>query len=155
MKNPFLLATLAASLLLGSPPARAQLDIAVSTVDPLTKLPPEKWIYLATHIVNASPIVGKDSVYAVNATGETLAAVTCRGYFLAGPSPYITNNKTTAAPASLPAWSVTLIPSESFDAYCKAGVDAQGTGAVYHGVLNSADHTFGAATFVVFWKPAQ
>lgn len=132
--------------------ANAQLNIEIATVDPLTKLSADKWLQLATRIVNPSPLVGKDAIYMVNATGEDLNSVTCKGYFLVGPKPYITSNKTTNAPISLPKWTVTLVPTESFDTYCKAGVDANGSFGNYHGTLNSADHTFGAATFVVFNK---
>jgi len=134
-------------------PAHAQLNIEVNTVDPLTKLPPDKWIYLMTHAVNAANLIGENSVYVVNATGETIQAVTCRGYYLVGPKPYITNNKTVAAPSNLPPWTVTIIPSEGFDTYCTAGVDGHGTSNSYHGTLNAADHSFGLSTFVVFWKP--
>ena len=133
--------------------AHAQLTLDISTADPLTKLPADKWVYLATHLVNANPIVGKDSVYMVNATGEDLTSVTCHGYFLVGPKPYITSNDTTNVPAMLPKWTVSLVPSKSFNDYCKAGVDANGTVANYHGTLNAADHTFSSSTFVVFMKP--
>ena len=149
-----LLATLFLGAVVSLPAAapRAQLSIEVSTVDPLTKLAPDKWVYLVTHVVNAAPLSGKESVYAVNATGEVLQAVTCRGYFLVGQKPYITSNKTTAAPATLPPWTVTLVPAEGFDTYCKAGVDAQGAVDSYHGTLNAADRTFGNSTFVIFQK---
>jgi hypothetical protein len=133
--------------------ADAQLNIEISTVDPLTKLPPDKWVYLMTHAINAAPLIGKEAVYAVNATGETLQAVTCRGYYLVGPKPYITNNKTTAAPPSLPPWTVTLVPADGFNSYCTAGVEAQGAASSYHGTLNSADRTFDSSTFVIFQKP--
>jgi len=134
--------------------ARTQgLNIEISDVEPITKLPPEKWIYLITHMINADPIIGKSSVYAINATGEDLSSVVCRGYFLVGTKPYITNNATTNAPASLPKWKATLIPTEGFNTYCKNGVDATGATSSYHGRLTAADQSFSESSFVIFWKP--
>lgn len=148
-----ILAALASAGLLVSAAAVAQgLDLDISTVDPLTKLPAEKWVQLVVRVVNPSPIVGKDSVYMVNATGEDLTSVTCRKYTLVGSNPYVTGEATTNAPAILPKWSVTLVPTKGFDTYCKSGVEATGAVATYHGNLNSADKSFTSATFVVFQK---
>lgn len=134
-------------------PAQAQLALDISTVDPLTKLPADKWVQLATRIVNPAPIVGKDSVYVVNATGEDLSSVTCRGYFLVGMSPYITGNKTTNAPSTLPKWTVALVPTEGFNTYCTKGVEATGIVANYYGAPNASDRSLGNSTFIVFMKP--
>ena len=151
MRAPLAALTLAA--LMAVPPARAQLALDISTVDPLTKLPADKWVQLATRIVNPAPIVGKDSVYVVNATGEDLSSVTCRGYFLVGMSPYITGNRTTNAPSTLPKWTVALVPTEGFNTYCTKGVEATGIVANYHGTPNAADRSLGNSTFIVFMKP--
>lgn len=148
-----LLTALALASLLAAVPVQAQgIDIDISTVDPLTKLPAEKWVQLAVRLINPAPIVGKDAVYMANATGEDLNSVTCRGYFLVGAKPYITSNITSNAPASLPKWSVTLVPTESFDTYCKSGVEAVGAVAHYRGTLNASDKSFTGSTFVVFQK---
>lgn len=136
-----------------SAPAQAQLALDITTVDPLTKLPADKWVQLATRIVNPAPIVGKDAVYVVNATGEDLSSVTCRGYFLVGMSPYITGNKTTNAPATLPKWTVSLVPTEGFNTYCKGGVEATGIVANYHGMPNAGDKSLANSTFIVFAQP--
>lgn len=136
-----------------APAAHAQLNLEISNVDPLTKLSAEKWAYLVTHVVNATPLLGKDSVYAINATGEDVNVVVCRGYQLVGPKPYITNNKTTNAPSMLPKWTVTLIPTESFNDYCKNGVDGNSNAGSYHAVITSSDKTFANATFITFMKP--
>ena len=127
-----------------------EVKLDTNIIDPRTHLSAEKWINLATHILNATPLVGKDSVYMVNATGETLVTVVCRGYQLVGPKPYITSNRTTQTPSNLPAWTVTLIPTEGFNTYCKDGVDAQGAVDLYHGAPNSADKSFSNSTFVIF-----
>jgi hypothetical protein len=108
-----------------------------------------------THFVNANPLLGKDAVYVLNATGEQLPLVTCGSYQLVGPKPYITNNRTTAAPAFLPPWTATLVPTETFNTYCKSGVNAQGAVASYHGRLNAADHSFANTTFIIFAKPSE
>jgi len=134
----------------GAATANAQLDIQISNVDPLTKLDASKWIYLMTHAVNAANLIGKDSVYVVNATGEDLSSITCRGYFLAGPKPYITNDDAMSAPSIIPKWTVTIMPTKGFNDYCKAGVDATGAAGTFHGTLNSADHSFENSTFVIF-----
>ena len=88
-------------------------------------------------------------MYVLNATGEQLLSVTCRGYYLVGPKPYITDNATTTAPLSLPPWTVTLLPTQGFNTYCGKGVDAQGaTGSTYHATVNAP--SFRDATFVTF-----
>ena len=138
-----------------SPQAHAQLTLTIDTADPLTHLPPDQWIQLVTRVVNAKPLIGKASVYMVNATGEELGSVTCGSYQLVGAKPYITNNRTTNAPATLPAWTITLVPSEGFNTYCRTGVDALGTVANYHGSLNASNHTFNDSTFVIFQKPSS
>lgn len=135
-----------------APAALAQLNIEVSNVDPLTKLTPEKWAQLATRIVNPATVVGKDAVFMVNATGEPLHAVMCGKYQLVGSSPYVTKDETLSAPAELPAWEVTAVPTKGFNTYCKTGVDAVGRTGTYHGTLNGADHSFQNSTFVVFQK---
>lgn len=153
MKNFIARLIISTSLaLFGINSALAEFNIQTNDVEPITKASAKDWIYLVTHTVNPSPLIGKSSVYAVNATGEDLQNVTCRGYYLVGPKPYITNNDTTNAPVSLPKWSVTLVPTKGFNTYCTNGVDAQGTTDLYHGSLNSADKSFDAATFVIFKK---
>ena len=141
---------IAAAAAFASGSAQAQLNLQINTNDPLTGLTADKWVALATRIVNPAPLIGKDSVYVVNATGEVLLAVTCKGYQLVGSKPYITKNETTAAPGSLPPWTVTLVPTEGFNAYCPAGVDAQGNIASYHGTVNAGN--FQNSTFVIFMK---
>jgi hypothetical protein len=151
-----LLAT--AAIAFGVGVAHAQglsLSIPATNIDPLTKLPAAQWIYMMTHEVNASNNVGKDSVFMLNATGETLSQVTCRGYVLVGPKPYISSNDTISAPVSLPAWTATAVPTEGFNKYCKDGVDAQGIINSYHGNLSAADHTFENSEWVIFKDPSQ
>lgn len=145
-----ILLCIAAATALASSTAHAQLNLQMNTNDPLTGLSGEKWVALATRIVNPAPLIGKDSVYIVNATGEALLAVTCKGYQLVGSKPYITKNETTAAPSTLPAWTVTLVPTEGFNTYCPSGVEAQGNIASYHGNVNAG--SFQNATFVIFLK---
>jgi hypothetical protein len=147
---------LAAALTIGTAllpaPAKAQLNIEISTVDPLTKLPTDKWVYLMTHAIYAANLIGENSVFVVNATGEDLIAVTCRGYTLVGSKPYVTNDKTVAAPASVPKWTVAIMPTKGFDTYCEKGVDGASNSGTYHAVLNAADKSFGNSTFVIFEK---
>ena len=125
--------------------AQAQLNIKVNTNDPLTGLPPEQWIILMTTEVNARPIIGKEAVYMLNATGIEMV-VNCGKWTLVGNSPYIKGN-----PASLPPFSVTYVDTEGFDGYCKDGVKGLSTtGSVYNGRLNSADGSFTNSTFIIF-----
>ena len=154
MRKIFSAFALCAGLLI-QPVQAQQIDVEINTSDPTTKLPAEKWIQLVAKIIDAAPILGKDSVYMMNATGEDLMSVTCRGYFLVGTKPYITDNETTNAPVSLPKWKVTLVPTKSFNKYCKDGVDASGTIASYHGTLNSPDKSFANSTFVIFMKASS
>ena len=153
-KNVFAVLALAGLVSIVAPMGRAhaQLNIDTSVLEPMTKLPPEKWVFMMTKFVNATNVIGKDAVYMVNATGEDIATVTCGDYQLVGPKPYITNNKNLSAPVSLPKWTVTVVPSETFNTYCKNGVDGTSNAGRYHGTLNAADHTFVNSTFVVF-KP--
>lgn len=136
-------------------PARAQLNIEVSNLEPITKLTAEKWVYLVTHIVNASNLIGKDAVYMVNATGEDIATVVCRGYQLVGPKPSITSNRTANAPLALPKWSVMLVPTETFNDYCTKGIQGTSNAGTYPGILNAPDKTFQSSTFVYFRAAGQ
>lgn len=151
MRKFLLMAAVAAIGLVGVHNANAQLKMnPTSANEPLTGLSPEQWVYLAEHLVNGKPVIGKPLVYMVNASGEELASVVCDRWVLVGNKPYIEGN-----PASLPAWQVTLVGTEGFDGYCKDGVTAQtATGNIYKGTLNSPDHTFGNATFIIFRTPS-
>ena len=144
----FLFSTLLA-VDLYSHPANAQLDIQVSNVDPLTKLPPDKWIYLSTHMVNGASVIGRPEVFLVNATGQSLISISCDGKWqLVGNN---VDSHVRGNVAQVPAWSVTLVHTESFDGYCKVGLDAQSAdGQIYHGALISPDKTFSNATFITF-----
>jgi hypothetical protein len=136
--------------------AHAQLNIQVApSVDPITKLAAPDWIYMMTHEVNAANLIGENSVYMLNATGEALSSVMCRGYQLVGPKPYITNDATLAAPSILPAWTATAVPTKTFNEYCKAGVDGQGAVNIYHGNPNAADKSFQNSTWVIFRGASQ
>lgn len=152
MRAPFAALAIIAGFTAASP-ARAQLALDISTVDPLTKLTADKWVQLATRLINPANVVGKDLVFMINATGEPLNAVTCGGYQLVGAAPYITKNGTIAAPATLPAWEVTAVPTEGFNTYCRKGVEATGRVSTYHGNLNAAYKSFSNSTFVVFAQP--
>ena len=97
--------------------------------------------------VNAKPLIGKEAVYMVNATGGALV-VKCDKWTLVGNQPYIKTN-----PADLPAWTVTFVPMDGFDGYCAKGFKAlAATGATYTGSLNAG--TVSDTTFVVF-SPAN
>lgn len=125
--------------------AHAQLNIKVNTNDPLTGLPPDQWIILMTTEVNAKPIIGKEEVYMLNATGSELV-VNCGKWQLVGSAPYIKGN-----PTSLPPFSATHVPTVGFDGYCKDGVKAiSSTGRTYTGQLNSLDGSFTNSTFIIF-----
>lgn len=135
----------ATAMLVAASAAHAQLNIKVNTNDPLTGLPPDQWIVLMTTEVNAKPIIGKEEVFMLNATGTELV-VNCGKWSLVGNQPYIKGN-----PSSLPPFSVTHVPTTDFDGYCKEGVKAMSpTGAAYIGRLNSADGSFTNSTFVTF-----
>jgi hypothetical protein len=97
--------------------------------------------------MNGKSIVGKPEIFVINATGQELNAVVCDGKWqLVGPKPYIKD-----APNSLPAWKITLVPTEGFDGYCKQAIVAQSdTGVTYKATLVSVDGTFTNASYLVF-----
>lgn len=135
------------------PAAHAQgLDLSTvqSAVDPITKLPPDKWVTLAINLINGKAVVGKPQVFMINATGQELNSVICDGRWqLVGPKPYIKD-----APGNLPAWKVTVVPTEGFDGYCKKDIIGQSdSGVLYPARLVSVDGTFSNATFITFLKP--
>lgn len=139
----------------GVTPAPAQgldLSTVASTVDPLTKLPPDKWVTLATNLINGKAVVGRPEVFMINATGQELNSVICDGRWqLVGPKPYI-----EGAPGNLPAWRVTLVPTKGFDGYCKKDIIGQSdNGVLYKATLVSVDGTFTNATFITFRLPQQ
>jgi hypothetical protein len=142
MRNPLTLAAIALTIAI---PAAAELHIQVNTTDPLTGLPPDQWIVLMTTEVNARPLIGKEEVFMLNATGTDLVA-NCGKWSLVGSHPYIDGN-----PTVLPPFSVTHVPTKGFDGYCKDGVKGLSpTGAAYNGRLNAADGSFTNSTFVIF-----
>ena len=134
-----------------SAPAQAQLDLStvVSTVDPVTKLPGDKWIQLATALVDGSSVIGRPEVFVLNATGQELITVVCdRRYALVGPKPAVEGN-----PTRIRAWKAVVIGTKGYDGYCKDGLVAQSeTGTAYKGSLVTSDGTFTNATFVIFYK---
>jgi hypothetical protein len=136
----------------GSPPAHAQLDLSTvaSAVDPITKLPGDKWVTLATSIMNGKAVVGRPEIFVINATGQELSAVICDGKWqLVGPKPYLKE-----APNSLPAWKITLVPTLGFDGYCKSAIIGQSdNGTLYKATLVSVDGTFTNAAFITFRLP--
>ena len=137
--------TLTALALLAAAPASAELAIHVNNNDPLTGLPPDQWIVMMTTEVNARPLIGKEDVYMLNATGTELV-VNCGKWTLVGNKPYIEGN-----PNVLPPFSATYVATNGFDGYCKDGVKGLSpTGAVYTGALNAADGSFTNSTFIVF-----
>ncbi len=134
-------------LMAGSGPAPAQgLNITVDTREPVTHLEPEQWAGLMRRFVNAGPLVGTPLVDVINASGDTIVAITCDRWQLVGNQPYIKTN-----PHSLPPWSVTEISADGFDGYCKGGVSGMSSaGDVYKGLLNAPDGTFSNSTFITF-----
>ena len=151
MKRLLVLASLAA-IGIAAPALSQGLDLSTvsSAVDPLTKLPPDQWVKLATNLINGKAVVGRPEVFMVNATGQELSAITCDGKWqLVGPKPYI-----AGAPGLLPAWKVTVVPTEGFDNYCKSSIIGQSdAGVLYKATLVSVDGTFTNATFITFRLP--
>ena len=125
--------------------AHAQLNLSVSTKEPVTGLGSDTWASLAKGVVDATGLIGKDEVFLVNATPYDLV-VNCDKWVLVGANPYITDN-----PHSLRPWKVTEIETKGFDGYCKNGLFAMaGNGDTYKGTLNAADGTFSNSTFITF-----
>jgi hypothetical protein len=129
--------------------AQLNLNAVQSAKDPLTGLGPEQWVQMATEVVNGLSVVGKPEVFMLNATGRAISNVVCDGKWqLVGTKPYI-----GGAPASLPAWKVTLVPTKGFDGHCKQSIVGQSdNGTVYKASLVSSDGTFMNATFITFQK---
>lgn len=156
LNSIFLASTIMAATFVASERAsQAQglnLSAVQSAVDPLTKLPPDQWITLATSLINGKAVVGKPMVYMINATGQELNSVICDNEWqLVGPKPYIKD-----APGNLPAWKVTVVPTKGFDGYCRTAIVAQSdSGVTYKATLVSADGSFTNASFITFLKPAQ
>jgi hypothetical protein len=123
--------------------------VSASTVDPVTHLAPAQWIKVAQGIINGKAVVGKPEVFMINATGVELNSVICDGRWqLVGSKPYI-----EGAPASLPAWKVTIVPTVGFDGYCKTSIKGQSdNGDLFKADLVSSDGTFTNAVYLVF-KP--
>jgi hypothetical protein len=135
----------AAGFLAMPSPAQAQLDISVSANDPLTKLPPDKWVYVMTHEINGSVLIGKPLVYVLNPNPESLT-VMCGKWQLVGPMP---DKAVKGNPHELPAWKMTMISTDQFDGYCKDGVvGMSSSGERFVGKLTSMDETFSNATFI-------
>jgi len=125
--------------------AFAQLDITTDNRDPLTKLSADKWVYVMTHEINGTVLLGKPEVYMLNPNSESLT-ISCDKWQLVGPTPYksVSNN-----PHEIPAWKMTQISTDGFDGYCKNGVvGMSSSGARFVGSLVSVDGTFSNATFI-------
>jgi hypothetical protein len=134
-------------------PAKADglnLSAISSAVDPLTGLKPDDWAKLAINVINGKAVIGKPFIYMINATGKELIAVTCDGKWqLVGPKPYIKD-----APGNLPAWKVTIAPTDGFDGYCKTAIIAQDdSGTLYKATLVSVDGSFTNASSITFKNP--
>lgn len=131
-----------------TPLAHAQLNVTISTVDPMTKLPPDQWVYLQTHTINGASVIGRPEVFMVNATGEDLPLVMCEKWQIVGPKVY---KSVEGNPTSLPAWKTSIVHTEEFDGYCKNGLIAQSsTGQTFKGSIISSDGSFTNATFIIF-----
>jgi hypothetical protein len=147
MKRILALATVITTLAICNPAPAQTLNLDISPNDPVTGLPPAKWLLLVGKMIHAEALVGLPQVLFINATPEAMT-VTCSKWQIVGTQPY---KSVAGNPAELKPFSITPVRTNEFDGYCKEGVVGHTqSGDTIRGRLNDADGSFSNATVVVF-----
>ena len=124
------------------------LNLDTNPNDPVTGLPPAKWLQLALKMIAPEALIDKPIVLMLNATSEPLT-VKCGDYTIVGNQVYkaVVGNPVVLAP-----FHITPVRTDTFDGWCKDKGSLVGSSMTtnINGWMNDGKGNFSKATIVVF-----